>query len=394
MARELLLRTGYNRTMSSRYALVGILVATIFLLSACMAGAYRESATEQAPFDVVGDEPLPAVAGEALALEDAGRSMQLASAPTTVPEREESQTRQRVFSADLQLRVASVEQTRNELLSMVQRIDGYVESSQADFLVLRVPAELFDDSLSSIVELGELISRSIETADVTDQFVDMERRLTIARVSRERLYELLERTTDSQEQVAILREIRRLTEEIEALNSRLDALASLVAYSRITVRLVPRLSGDDILIGEIPFPWIAALDPLVPTIGRARARFDGALPADFAVFETGRTVSAESADGVRVRAGGIENSPRGDAAFWQRALEFHRGPLYADVDSLAIGPFLGIEFESRDREPFFFWVMAAATDRELLVIEVFFPSADARGRHRAAVESWVEEVSP
>ena len=39
----------------------------------------------------------------------------------------------------------------------------------------------------------------------------------------------------------ILREIRRLTEEIEQLKSSLDSLDRLIRYSRISVSLVPRI---------------------------------------------------------------------------------------------------------------------------------------------------------
>lgn len=305
---------------------------------------------------------------------------------------EERAERMRVFSATVDLSVGSVERTREELFAIVEESGGYIESAHSDYLVLRVPASHFDAIVDRIETLGEVLSRSIESADVTDQFVDLERRLEIARAARERLYELLDRTDDSDEQVEILREIRRLTEEIEQISSRLESLGRLVAYSRITVQLRPRLTAEEVLLERIPFPWIAALDPLYPTIGKARRRFEGELPADFALFSEGRLIRAESADGVRVRAGALENEPEGDSEFWREALLFHRGPAYAEAERIESGGFVGVSFESRDSKPYTYWVLVHVDGRALIVAEVFFPTAESLEAHRADLFGWLEEV--
>jgi len=382
-------------------------IATTFLVVGCMAGTQGEAMAEYdaAPSRTAGAiaPAEPAVSMEEQAMpenedalmdrseEGAASSVEAQAQPGGQPEQRPE--RMRVFSATLELSVASVERAREAVLMLLESVGGYVESSQEDYLVLRVPAERFDSTLQEVESLGQVLSRFIETADVTDQFVDMQRRLEIARASRERLYELLERTDDSDEQVAILREIRRLTEEIEQISSRLESLGSLVAYSRITVQLRPRLAGEDVLLDRIPFPWIAALDPLTATIGRARRSIDAELPADFARFSEGRLIRAESADGVRIRLGGRENAPEGDDEFWREALLFHRGPLYAEATELEIGDFHGVSFLSRDVEPYVYWVLVHVRDGELLVAEFFFPSREVLAEHRDDCVGWLQEVT-
>ena len=152
--------------------------------------------------------------------------------------------RLRVFSADMTISVASVDDSREALLSLTDELGGYVESSQRDYMVIRVPAATFDQAIARVASLGIVIDRSIRAADVTEQYADISNRLRIAVAARERLEELLAGSDDSEEQVKILREIRRLAEEIEQLRGEIATLDQLIAFSRVAVTLV--LAGKPI----------------------------------------------------------------------------------------------------------------------------------------------------
>jgi hypothetical protein len=300
------------------------------------------------------------------------------------------QERLRVFSADLEISVPSVSVAREEAITYVESIGGYVESSGESYLVVRVPAPAFDASLARLEALGELLSRSVSTADVTDQYLDLDRRLQIAETSRERLYELLERAEDADERVSILREIRRLTEEIEQLRNSLDSLSRLIQFSRITISLVARIQTTRAALSTIPFSWIAQLDPLRHTLGRASRAIEVTPPEDFAVFSQGALVSAESADGVRFRVSARANQPEGDAAFWQEALSYHLSPLYRTATPIEAGAFRGVRLESKDISPFVYVVAVMVRENETLVAEVFYPDLNAEAAHEAAIVAALE----
>lgn len=332
------------------------------------------SAERAAPADrVSGSRSEPAIAD----LTAPGEPSPLTEAPSPG---ESPRVRLRVFSADLELVVASVEQSRSQIIAVVEAAGGYVESSREDFLVVRVPAESFDATLESIESAGDVRSRFVSTADVTDQYADLEARLRIAETSRERLLQLLERTEDADERVAILREIRRLTEEIERLRSALESLSQLVRYSRITVQLISRIQMSQVSRSQIPFPWIAYLAPLDATTREASEKITVALADSFAVFSVGKYLHAEAADGTVVRAGAVTNDPAGNESFWQSALAYHLGPYYQSTRPVAAGPFRGVLLESKDTSPFFYLVMAQSRGTELIVMEVFFPDESARDR--------------
>gem|GEM_PF-1244636 len=329
-------------------------------------------ATESADQEISGsfDSPAPAPADGPAAN----------GGPVQPADGQPARPRLRVFSATLEMAVAIVPDARDRIILLAGTFGGYVESSSEDTVVIRVPAARFDEALTEVQGIGRVLHREVGAADVTDQFADIQNRLAIARTSRDRLLELLERSTDPEDQVLILREVRRLTEEIQRLESSLGALADQIAYSRITVRFVSQIAHEDALRTTIPFPWIAALDPVYTTVDRADSRIEIELPDTFAVFQEGRQIAASSATGVRFRAGGLDNEPAGDETFWQHALLHHLSPLYRDARAVETGSrdsgtyHAGVVFTSKDVQPYFFVVLVHVRNDELLIVEAFFPN--------------------
>ncbi len=338
-------------------------------------GALPMAAAERsAPAGSVPASP----AGSGIAQTTAGGA--LPGEPPAEPDAEESEPseRLRVYSADLDLVVASVAESRDEIIGIVETAGGYVESSRADYLVVRVPAERFDPILEAIEETGEVRSRAVRTSDVTDQFFDLERRLRISEASRERLLQLLEQAEDPDERVAILRDIRRLTEEIEQLRSALGSLDQLIRFSRITIQLISRIQVSQIARQEIPFWWIAALSPLEFTTSAAGSDILITPDESFAVFDSGPWLFAEAADGTQFRAGAVTNEPFGDEEFWQSALIYHLGPFYRYAEPVESGEYRGVLLESKDTAPFYYLVLVHSRDDDLIVVEAFLPTSDAK----------------
>jgi hypothetical protein len=254
-------------------------------------------------------------------------------------------------------------------------------------VVVRVPAEHFNMIFEEILRLGEVLDRFIETFDVTEYFRDLETRLDISRKTRERLYVLLERTTDVEERLKILREIKRLTDEIERIEGNLRTLEEQVSFSRITVELVPRLDYRPEERDRIPFSWISALDPLYVSIRDLKGRVTVELEDDFALFQKEKAFRAESADGVRIRIGTTHNDPHGDGSFWQRAVVHHLGKYYGGYEEFELNNLKAVLFSSKDAEPFYYLVGVRDRGRRLYVVEVFFPDHGALEEKLAKVKT-------
>ena len=137
--------------------------------------------------------------------------------------------------------------------------------------------------------------------------------------------------------------------------------------------------------------WMAELEPLRITLPAAPSGWAPEVGEGYAIFEGDRFV-AESAEGTRLRVGATDNEPRGDADYWQRALEYHLGPLYERVDPVTTGDFRGVLLESKDREPFHYLIAARVAGDQLIVAEAFFPDAAALQRRRGDFERALAQV--
>lgn len=330
----------------------------------------RSSKSAPAVQEVAANAPSPSARGATRPDTEAV----VAPGKNPIPPAQNQQERKRVYEAKVELLVASVERARADIIEQAQAADGYVESSVKDTVIIRVPAARFDEVLATVQGLGDVRSRQVEATDVTDQYADLSLRLKTATASRARLYELLEQAKKSDERLAILREIRRLTEEIEQLSSSLNTLGRLIEFSRITVRLLPRIQAQQVTRSAIPFKWIAALDPLKITTRNLGKSIEITLPKDFAVFSKDRFVRAEAADGTRIRIGSVANDPKGDTTFWETALSFHLAKYYARTQSLEAGSFHGAGFVSRDAKPYVYAVLVAVKEDEIVVVEAYLPN--------------------
>ena len=356
------------------------------------------------------ETPRPQPAGKAFAQPRAERDEELAASKTSseapaepaptaadsigagkdgtqaaVPQPKEK--RARIYSGFCRLVVDEIEQAKKELENLATGSGGYVEAVNGSMVTLRVPAARFMEVFAAVQKLGEVAHKVIETYDVSDTLRDQETRLRLAERARERLYQLLERSSDVKERLAILREIKRLTEEIEQVRLSLELLKNQIAYSRITVELIPRQPQGEQRRAGIPFSWVAALNPLYPSLSRSAGKAVPVLSDDFAVFRKEASFRAESPEGTRVRLGGTRNTPRGEEAFWQKALLFHLGPQYRKAEPLASGAFRGVLFTSKDSKPYAYLVAVRMWKRKLIVLEAFFPDDEALAKRLDTVKA-------
>lgn len=311
--------------------------------------------------------------------------------PAQVPEMTVEE-RKRVYSGYCKLGVDSVEKRTEEVFEIAESFGGWIEQAAGNIVIVRIPAERFEEAFNRILDIGRLIDKSIETQDVTEQYMDLSARLELARETRERLYLLLERTDDVEERLHILREIRRLTDEIEEIQARFNLLKEQIAFSTITVELVSRLAYETPYREKIPFAWIRDLDPVYTSIYELSKKVSFELPDDFAVFEKEDAFRAESADGMRVRIGTVPNLPDGDSLFWRKALGYHLEQFYRRSEALSAGSAECVLFTSKDREPFYYLVGVVTEKRTLLVIEAFFPSEDSFGKRYEEIARSIEDL--
>lgn len=173
----------------------------------------------------------------------------VAVAPATTSGDEESipnqPERKIIRNATIRMKVNNIEDASRLARNYALKYAGYISDermennsySKENRFTVRVPQQYFDVVMDSISGLSiEIDSKNISTIDVTEEYVDIESRLSTKREVKERYESILRGRAKTVEEVLNAEEkIRVLQEEIEVAEGRLRYLTSNVSYSTIQV---------------------------------------------------------------------------------------------------------------------------------------------------------------
>jgi hypothetical protein len=293
-----------------------------------------------------------------------------------------------VYSGYLRLRVKRLLEAVDALTAHAEKLGGYVESMTQDVVIVRVPVGAFEAAMAHFEALGTVLQREVKSLDVTARFTDTTARLAVARDARTRLLALLQTTQDVQQRLRILEEIKRLSEQIETMESMLGTLRKLADFSTITIGLEPVVAQTAGTQHRSPFGWIRALLAHHATLTEGKDRIAYTVPKGFVLFEEDDRYRAQAADTSTLRAAVVPNEPRGDAGFWMTAVdhEFIGRDEEPVIDGVSGGLHWRI-YRSRDAQPRYYLIGVSVAEDHLLVLEGFLPDQAAYDRHREAILS-------
>ncbi|KTG10074.1 hypothetical protein AUR64_10770 [Haloprofundus marisrubri] len=167
-----------------------------------------------------------------------------------------AQRREIIRTGEMRVEVDDVETARDNLTAAVEARGGYVSDTSVENrgdgnqtwsngrIVLRVPQENYSALLEDAREEGTVEFEQTGTQDVTGQVVDLEARLENLRAERDRLRELYQQANETEDVLAVQRELSDVQSEIERIEAQLQTLEQRVAFSTLTVHLEePRPEG-------------------------------------------------------------------------------------------------------------------------------------------------------
>ena len=217
---------------------------TLFLiltLNACSQAGNKETA-------MAGEMPAPSMETEKMADKDEFRYDDQSGEENRDQSAGKPEVqRQIIRTGNLRFQVDHVKQSSTRVEEIVARFGGYVSGMTltntsyqiSNYFQIRVPASRFD-SLMNALE-GEALfvnSRSTNTQDVTEEYLDIETRLKTKKEVRDRYVDILRNKAKTVEEVLKAEEaIRVLQEEIEAREGRLRYLKDQVAMSTIDLEI-------------------------------------------------------------------------------------------------------------------------------------------------------------
>lgn len=146
----------------------------------------------------------------------------------------------------LGIKVSKLKEAKMNVDTLVRNMGGYYDKESLnnnDYsiefnLIIRVPSNKLEILIDKIEKgEGEVAYKEIDARDVTEEFIDLETRLSNKRQYLAKYQELLKNAKSIKEILDIQEKIRGLEEEIESTTGRLKYLNNLVDYSTLDLNI-------------------------------------------------------------------------------------------------------------------------------------------------------------
>lgn len=150
-----------------------------------------------------------------------------------------------IKTAYLSIKASNVSKSYDNTLNMVREYDAiilnsnisrYTDTDEAEILV-KVKPQYFMTVLDELASIGKIEAKSITEEDVSEEYFDIQARLTNARKVQDRLYSILNRANKVEDILKVEKEIERIGEKIEVLEGKIKYFDSMVDYSRISITI-------------------------------------------------------------------------------------------------------------------------------------------------------------
>jgi hypothetical protein len=236
-----------------------IAIVSVLILAAC--SSLRSAAT-QAPAATAAPGfygNVPAMGGAAPApLEALPQSSDAAKSnaqnPTGAVTDNSGATTNRLViqTADLSIVVKDVNARVQAIQDMAKAMGGFVVSvnisqtyasdgtqvPQAQ-VVVRVPQENLDDALAQVKkDVVDVQNETRSGQDVTDQYVDLQSRLTAKQAAADQLTKIMQNATKTEDVLAVYTQLQQIDSDIEVLKGQIKYTEQSAALSAISVNII------------------------------------------------------------------------------------------------------------------------------------------------------------
>lgn len=235
-------------TKSQRF-LWGTLVAGLLVLAGCGGGRKNVSSFQDATLSDsgFGGAPASAPAAKEMAKSAAGNAPGAGASARQIVQAVSSTPRKIIYTAEVSLVAENLTTAQNRLLQLVKTHKGYIAETQIGGSSgsprqgrwkVRVPESQYESFMAQVAKMGELQTVHADSKDVSEEYYDVEARISNKQVEERRLVKHLEQSTAKLRDILeVEREISRVRGEIEQLQGRLRVLANLTALTTITITI-------------------------------------------------------------------------------------------------------------------------------------------------------------
>lgn len=157
------------------------------------------------------------------------------------PNSSETFERKLIKNGDLTLQVENLDNTEQKIETWCKSYDGYISSSNRNErslnFTIKIPSQKFDSAMEEAGNFGILKSKNISTRDVTEQFYDLQTRLSTKKVLQSNLQNYLRQATNLTDILKIEKELNNVTSDLESMQGQMRRLSNQIEFSTINIYL-------------------------------------------------------------------------------------------------------------------------------------------------------------
>lgn len=152
-----------------------------------------------------------------------------------------------IKNGNVSIVVKNVDQSTRNIESKAKELGGYLSSTnlsssgntnKSGWISARIPADKVTDFISYLKASSvKVTNESINSDDVTSEFIDLEAKIKNSESTAEQYRELLKKTTKVEEILQVQRELNNLQSQIDAYKGQQKYLEANSALANITVNL-------------------------------------------------------------------------------------------------------------------------------------------------------------
>jgi hypothetical protein len=193
-----------------------------------------------------------------------------------------------------------------------------VSHQRNGYVSFQIPVAEFKNFFNYILTLGNVTSKRISADDITDAYADNAERLRIAENTLARLQQLLAAAKTEQEKIALLKEIQRISEQIEQAKLAVEELLRKAAFSTINLNVTNMPLPVPRNVEIEAFYWFSSCLGMHCSIGKSLKLN---VPQNFIEVEKSSSKwRAASALNTVLLGFEIKNEPQGSIDFWANAM--------------------------------------------------------------------------
>ena len=152
---------------------------------------------------------------------------------------ETTQERKIIKTGSLSYEVKNLSETEEKIAAWLEGFGGYIADTWTNRnnmnVTVKVPASSFEDAMNSTGDFGELLSRSISTEDVSENYYDLETRLETRKILQKKLESYLAGAKTISDLLDIERQLNDVTSELESMEKQFRRLSNQIDFSTISI---------------------------------------------------------------------------------------------------------------------------------------------------------------